>query len=115
VLPSGQTLNDAIGYVDSETDAVEYYMINCAHPTHFFGVIEQGADHRQRIVGIRANASKKSHAELDASDELDAGDPDELAARYRELAELMPQLTVVGGCCGTDERHVAAVAQAVTR
>jgi homocysteine S-methyltransferase len=114
-LPSGEPLDDAIGQVDGETDAVDYYMVNCAHPTHFLGVFEQGAGHLGRIAGIRANASRKSHAALDASDELDAGDPDELADRYRELAELMPQLAVVGGCCGTDERHVAAVARAVTR
>jgi S-methylmethionine-dependent homocysteine/selenocysteine methylase len=115
LLPSGEDLYDAIGHVDDETSYVAYYMINCAHPTHFFDLIEQGAPSLDRIVGIRANASKKSHAELDASDELDAGDPDELAERYRELAGLMPHLAVVGGCCGTDERHIAAVARAVTR
>jgi S-methylmethionine-dependent homocysteine/selenocysteine methylase len=115
LLPSGEALYDAIGHVDYETGYVAYYMINCAHPTHFFDLIEQGAPNLGRIVGIRANASKKSHAELDASDELDAGDPEELAERYRELAGLMPQLAVVGGCCGTDERHIAAVTRAVTR
>jgi homocysteine S-methyltransferase len=113
-LPSGEAVDDAIGHVDAETDAVAYYMINCAHPTHFVDAIDQGADHVGRIAGIRANASRKSHAELDASDELDAGDPDELAERYRELADLMPQLAVVGGCCGTDERHIGAIARAVT-
>jgi len=113
-LPSGEAVDDAIGHVDAETDAVAYYMINCAHPTHFVDAIDQGADHVGRIAGIRANASRKSHAELDASDELDAGDPDELAERYRELANLMPQLAVVGGCCGTDERHIGAIARAVT-
>jgi S-methylmethionine-dependent homocysteine/selenocysteine methylase len=113
-LPSGQPLGDAIGQVDRETDGgPAYFMINCAHPTHFAHVLDAEAPWLQRIAGIRANASQKSHAELDESDELDSGDPDELAERYRELLELLPRLTVVGGCCGTDERHVAAVARAV--
>lgn len=113
-LPSGQTLGEAIEQVDREAGGgPAYFMVNCAHPTHFADVLE--APWVERIAGIRANASTKSHAELDASDELDAGDPDELGERYGELAGLLPRLTVVGGCCGTDERHVAAVARAVTR
>ena len=90
-------------------------MVNCAHPTHFAGVLEPGTPWLERIAGLRANASTKSHEELDASDELDSGDPDDLGERYRSLQEVLPRLTVVGGCCGTDERHVAAVAHAVTR
>jgi homocysteine S-methyltransferase len=90
-------------------------MVNCAHPTHFAHVLDDGAPWLERIAGLRANASSKSHAELDESDELDSGDPDDLAARYRSLQDVLPRLAVVGGCCGTDERHVAAVARAVTR
>jgi S-methylmethionine-dependent homocysteine/selenocysteine methylase len=114
-LPSRQSLGEAIQQVDRETGSgAAYFMVNCAHPTHFAHVLEPEAPWLRRITGIRANASQKSHAELDESDELDSGDPDELAERYHELLELMPSLTVVGGCCGTDERHVAAVARAVT-
>jgi homocysteine S-methyltransferase len=75
-------------------------------------VLEDGRDWVGRIGGVRANASRKSHAELDAAEELDEGDPGELADRYRELAALLPAAMVVGGCCGTDHRHVAAVADA---
>ena len=115
-LPSGQPLGEAIEQVDRETaGGPAYFMVNCAHPTHFAHVLDAEAPWLQRLAGIRANASQKSHAELDESDELDAGDPDELAARYRELQDALPRLAVVGGCCGTDERHVAAVARAVTR
>jgi len=115
-LPSGQALRDAIEQVDRDTGgAAAYFMVNCAHPTHFAHVLEDGAPWLERIVGLRANASTKSHAELDASDELDDGDADDLAERYRSLREVLPRLTVVGGCCGTDERHIAAVARAVTR
>jgi homocysteine S-methyltransferase len=114
-LPSGQALGDAIEQVDNETgEAVAYFMVNCAHPTHFVDVLDPGSAWVERIVGLRANASTKSHAELDAADELDDGDPDDLAVRYRALRGVLPRLAVVGGCCGTDERHIAAVARAVT-
>jgi len=114
-LPSGQALGDAIEQVDRETGgAAAYFMVNCAHPTHFAHVLDPDSPWVERIVGLRANASTKSHAELDASDELDDGDPDDLAERYRSLGDVLPRLAVVGGCCGTDERHIAAVARAVT-
>jgi len=114
-LPSGQGLGDAIEQVDAETGrTAAYFMVNCAHPTHFSDVLEPGP-WLERLRGVRANASKKSHAELDDSEELDEGDPAELAAAYRELRERLPNLNVVGGCCGTDHRHVDAVCAAVTR
>jgi S-methylmethionine-dependent homocysteine/selenocysteine methylase len=112
-LPSGQALREAIEQVDGETGrSPSYYMINCAHPTHFASVLEEGDGWRERIAGLRANASTRSHAELDEADELDEGDPGDLAARYAELRERLPRLTVVGGCCGTDHRHVAAIRDA---
>jgi S-methylmethionine-dependent homocysteine/selenocysteine methylase len=84
-------------------------MINCAHPTHFEHVVASGAPALQRVRALRANASTKSHEELDNSTELDDGDPAELAAQYRALREALPQVTILGGCCGTDHRHVAAI------
>ena len=114
-LPSGQALGDAIEQVDRDTGGgAAYFMVNCAHPTHFAHVLDPGSPWVERIVGLRANASTKSHAELDAADELDDGDPGDLAERYRALRDVLPRLAVVGGCCGTDERHIAAVARAVT-
>ena len=110
-LPSGQPLGEAIDQVDSETGgAPAYFMVNCAHPTHFEGEIGGGA-WCERIRGIRANASKMSHAELDESEDLDSGDPHELADGYERLRAKLPNLTVLGGCCGTDHRHVAAVTE----
>jgi S-methylmethionine-dependent homocysteine/selenocysteine methylase len=104
-LPSGTALKDAVAEVDAETDgAAAYFMVNCAHPTHFEHVLGDGG--LERLRGLRANASSKSHAELDESEELDQGDPNELAEQYRGLRRLWPSLTVVGGCCGTDHRHV---------
>jgi len=107
-LPSGQELRAAVEEVDAATDgAPAYYMVNCAHPTHFAGVLE--GPWLERLGGLRVNASRMSHAELDEAEELDQGDPADLAERYRELRPLLPNLTVVGGCCGTDERHIEAI------
>jgi S-methylmethionine-dependent homocysteine/selenocysteine methylase len=114
-LPSGQPLREAIEQVDAATgSSPAYYMINCAHPTHFEGVLEDGP-WLERIGGLRANASTMSHAELDEATELDDGDPAQLAADYRALRDRLPNATVLGGCCGTDDRHVAAIAEAWVR
>jgi homocysteine S-methyltransferase len=114
-LPSGQSLKEAIEEVDAQTQgSIAYFMINCAHPTHFAHVFEEDGDWRGRIRGLRANASEKSHAELDGAEELDPGDASALADHYRVLQTRLPSLTVVGGCCGTNHRHVAAICAAVT-
>lgn len=108
-LPSGEALGEAIEKVDEATGAAPvYYMINCAHPDHFSDVLGEGA-WRSRIRGIRANASRKSHAELDNSDVLDPGNPAELAEDYKRLRRMLPDLTVFGGCCGTDHRHITQI------
>jgi len=112
-LPTGDRLADAVGAVDGATQAgPAYYMINCAHPDHFTTTLEDGAEWATRVRGLRANASRCSHAELDAMTELDIGDPDELAGLHRDLRLRFPHLTVFGGCCGTDLRHVTAIAEA---
>lgn len=112
-LPSGQTLRAAIEQADAATSRYPaYYMINCAHPTHFEHVLAEGEEWTQRIRGLRANASRKSHAELNDSSELDIGDPADLGARHAALKRRMPQLNVLGGCCGTDHRHVEQIAAA---
>jgi S-methylmethionine-dependent homocysteine/selenocysteine methylase len=113
-LPSGEGLRDSVEAVDEQTDgAAAYFMINCAHPTHFAHVLEDAGPWLDRIHGVRANASTKSHAELDEAEELDEGDPADLAVRYRELREHMPNLNVVGGCCGTDHRHIGEISAVV--
>jgi S-methylmethionine-dependent homocysteine/selenocysteine methylase len=112
-LPSGQGLGEAIEQVDAETGAAPaYYMINCAHPSHFADVVAGGEPWTERIRGLRANASTKSHAELDEAPELDTGDPADLGARYAALRGPLARLNVLGGCCGTDHRHVAAIRDA---
>jgi S-methylmethionine-dependent homocysteine/selenocysteine methylase len=114
-LPSGQSLRKAIEQVAEETEgAPAYFRITCAHPTHFAGADEDDGPWLERIGGLRANASKRSHAELDEAEELDPGDPDELAADYLALRPLLRNVNVVGGCCGTDHRHIDAICRAWT-
>jgi homocysteine S-methyltransferase len=109
-LPSGQPLGDAIAEVDAATNAGPiYYMINCAHPDHFRDALDTNAPWILRIGGIRANASRMSHAELDEAEVLDDGDPIELGALNMELLQLLPNIRVIGGCCGTDHRHVGCI------
>ena len=112
-LPTGQPLGEAIDMVDQATDsAAAYFMVNCAHPDHFAHVLGDTAWAR-RIRGIRCNASRKSHAELDASATLDAGDPVELGKQYVAIRTKLPWLNVFGGCCGSDLRHVTQIARAL--
>lgn len=110
-LPTGQPLAEAIAEVDAATDVgPAYYMINCAHPSHFkhlFSTPDVGW--QRRIRGLRTNASRLSHEELDAAETLDEGDPHELGALHRALKAQLPWLSVVGGCCGTDLRHVEQI------
>jgi homocysteine S-methyltransferase len=112
-LPSGETLKEAVEAVDRATgSAPAYFMINCAHPTHFEEAIAAGEPWLDRIRGVRANASTLSHAELDAATELDPGDPTDLGRRYRDLRGRLSRFSVMGGCCGTDHRHIAAICEA---
>jgi homocysteine S-methyltransferase len=109
-LPSEEPLREAVERLDAETDgAALYQMINCAHPTHFAAELAGEEAWLGRIGGVRANASRRSHAELDEAEELDSGDPEELGAEYAALEPQLPGLRVVGGCCGTDQRHVASI------
>jgi S-methylmethionine-dependent homocysteine/selenocysteine methylase len=111
-LPTGDGLQAAIEAVDAETgDGPAYYMINCAHPTHFESTLAGKEGWVQRIRGLRANASRLSHAELDEAEELDDGNPVELGRDYGQLGTNLYNLNVVGGCCGTDHRHVRAICE----
>jgi S-methylmethionine-dependent homocysteine/selenocysteine methylase len=113
-MPSGQSLGDAIGQIDAATnDAPIYFMVNCAHPTHFATALDSGEAWVSRIGAIRANASRLSHAELDESTELDRGDIGELAELYGQLNTAL-HLRVVGGCCGTDDEHVRTIHRALS-
>ena len=109
-LPTGQGLRQAIEEVDGATgNGPAYYMINCAHPTHFEATLDTEAPWVKRIRGIRANASRRSHSELNEAPDLDDGNPAELGAQYHALLQRHPQINVLGGCCGTDHRHVEAI------
>lgn len=112
LLPSGQPLGEAIEEVDAATAAgAAYFMVNCAHPLHFGPALEAGGPWLKRLAGARANASRKSHAELDEATELDSGDPEEIGRLYGELRPHWPSARVLGGCCGTDSRHIAGICE----
>jgi S-methylmethionine-dependent homocysteine/selenocysteine methylase len=109
-LPTGQGLKEAIAEVDEATQGgPAYYMINCAHPTHFAATLADKGAWLQRIRGVRANASKRSHTELNEAPDLDAGDPVELGGEYAAMVRRLPQINVLGGCCGTDHRHIERI------
>jgi len=111
-LPTGQPLSEAIREVDTATEgAPAYYMLNCAHPTHFEHALE-AASWMERLHDIRANASRRSHTELDAAPDLDDGDPTELGAQYAAIRRRFLGINVVGGCCGTDHRHIERICNA---
>ncbi len=110
-LPTGQDLSSAIEQVDENTDSyAAYFMVNCAHPDHFSNLLGDEPWAR-RIKGIRCNASRLSHAELDECEVLDAGNPDELAEQYSEMLGKMPWMNIFGACCGSDLRHVSTIAK----
>jgi S-methylmethionine-dependent homocysteine/selenocysteine methylase len=112
-LPTGQSLKSAIEQVDEATLGYPaYYMINCAHPTHFEQVVAEGGEWLERIRGVRANASHRSHAELNEAPDLDEGNPVELGKQYAGLTKHLSRLNVMGGCCGTDHRHLEQIAEA---
>lgn len=113
VLPTGQSLAEAIMTVDAATgDGPAYYLVNCAHPTHFADALETNESWVRRIRGVRANASKRSHQELNDAPDLDDGNPSELGREHALLLRRHPHIRVLGGCCGTDHRHVAAMSRA---
>ena len=114
VLPTGQGLGEAVSAVEEATGSYPaYYQINCAHPTHFEGVLATGESWVNRVRGLRVNASSMSHEELDNAEELDSGNPEELATQCRRLHDQHPELTILGGCCGTDHRHISAIGRAL--
>ena len=111
-LPTGVSLGDAISQVDDATDGyARYFMINCAHPEHFSSQLED-TPWMRRIKGIVANASRCSHAELDEADVLDDGNPVELGRQLSEIRERFPHIQILGGCCGTDMRHMTEISKA---
>jgi len=113
-LPSGESLKEAISTADDATQSYcEYYMINCSHPTHIAKALAFGESWTKRICGVRGNASAKSHEELETSTELDEGNPVEFGKQNAKLKYQLPSLTMLGGCCGTDHRHIKEICRAL--
>jgi S-methylmethionine-dependent homocysteine/selenocysteine methylase len=116
-MATGTSLKEAIKQVDKSVQQLPlYYMINCAHPTHFYNELIAGKKEQwtKRIKGLRTNASCKSHAELDEATKLDRGNPQDLGNEHRKLKTDFNQINVFGGCCGTDEEHILAIADQIS-
>jgi S-methylmethionine-dependent homocysteine/selenocysteine methylase len=114
-LPDGTSVSDAVERVDGATNgAADFFMINCAHPTHIAAGLDDAAG-LDRIGGLRVNASALSHAELDEAETLDEGDPVALGRSHAALGDKLHSIRLLGGCCGTDHRHVAEIAAAWER
>jgi S-methylmethionine-dependent homocysteine/selenocysteine methylase len=118
-LPDRTSIGEFIERVDDATSGSPlFYMVNCAHPTHLEETLERAAEAGEawldRFRGLRANASTRSHAELDEATELDRGDPADLGRRVARLRDRFG-LTLLGGCCGTDPEHIEKIAEATTR
>ncbi len=110
-LPTGDSLGKAITMVDRATgNGPVYYMVNCAHPTHYESKLMSGEPWVERIGGMRANASRLSHAELDKATELDDGNPAEFGRQFADIRSRLKRMNVLGGCCGTDHRHIEQIA-----
>lgn len=110
-LPTGDSLGKAIDSVDRATGGgPAYYMVNCAHPTHYESRLLSGEPWVERIGGMRANASRLSHAELDKATELDDGNPVEFGRQFADMRASLKRLNVLGGCCGADHRHIERIA-----
>jgi S-methylmethionine-dependent homocysteine/selenocysteine methylase len=109
-LSTGQSLKEAIEMVDESTNKIPaYYMINCSHPTSFINLLNLDEDWTQRIHGVKCNASKKSHAELEQCTEIDEGDPIEFAQDNQQLLYKLKNLNIFGRCCGTDTKHLEQI------
>jgi homocysteine S-methyltransferase len=114
-LPDGTTLKDAVERTDEASDgSAAGYLINCAHPDHLASAFADLGPWTTRLIGLRPNASRRSHAELDEAPDLDDGDPVELGRQVAELRAAIPSIALIGGCCGTDLRHAQAIAVAAT-
>ncbi len=108
LLATGATLAETVTLVD-DLAPPDYFLVNCAHPDHIERAVSAPGPWRDRVIGLLSNASTESHAQLERAAELDEGDPQLLAVAHSRLEPLLPGLSVVGGCCGTDSRHVAAL------
>jgi homocysteine S-methyltransferase len=113
-LLDGTPLHRAIDQIDSTTEHPPFfYLINCVHPSVFARGLgretEISKSIRKRVLGLQANTSSRSPEELDGLEQLDGSDPDKFA---EEMLDLHHQfgIKVIGGCCGTDHRHIHAIA-----
>lgn len=111
-LTTGSTLKDAVEAVDEQAGASrpDFYGINCSHPSELEAALVPGP-WLERLRMLRPNASPADKQELCEIGHLESGDPAELGDQLAALGERLPQVDVWGGCCGTWDDHLRALAQ----
>ena len=114
-LLDGTPLGEAIARIDSAGQAPPGIMVNCVHPTGFAaGFAGQAVAFpalHGRVLGLQANTSRLTPEQLDELDHLDAGDAPEVFADAMLHAHRVSGIRILGGCCGTDERHIRCIAE----
>lgn len=107
----GTPLGQAIDLIDQESiNPPLAYCINCVHPTVLLSALDNGPFNR--LIGIQGNTSKKCPEELDGFECLDTQEPAEFAQDMWHAVK-KGNLQICGGCCGTDARHISALAQLI--
>lgn len=111
-LRTGPTLRKAIEAVDEQAGDArpDFFGINCAHPLEFEPALYPAGDWLRRLRSLRPNASAADKISLCQIGHLEAGDPGELGRQMGALAGRLPHVDVWGGCCGTWDDHLRAIA-----
>ena len=118
-LIDGTPIAEAIAYIDEVTRKNPVcYMTNCVHPSIVCRALLRPVNRshrvRKRFLGIQANTSPLSYAELDGSADLKCSEPEEFAEEMLKLRRIHP-IKIWGGCCGTDNRHMECLAKELDR
>jgi S-methylmethionine-dependent homocysteine/selenocysteine methylase len=111
-LTTGPPLKEAVEAVDEQAGDArpDFYGINCAHPVEFEPALVEGP-WLERVRSLRPNASMAEKQALCQIGHLEAGDPELLGAHLAGLAKRLPHIDVWGGCCGTWDDHLGAIAR----
>ncbi len=114
-LLDGITLSEAIEQIDDKiSPRPSFYMVNCVHPLVFKQALSKSFNEtenlRSRLIGLQANSSTKSPEELENLPYLDTTEPVEFSEYMLQLHKRFG-IKILGGCCGTDNRHIEEIAR----
>jgi homocysteine S-methyltransferase len=113
-LRSGPSLREAVERVEEATEGgAAWFGTNCSHPLEFEPALADAGPWLERLRYVRPNAARMEKIALCSLGHLEDGDPVELGEQMAEVARMLPRTDIIGGCCGTDERHLAEIARKV--